>query len=319
MRGESLVESAIALTLARIATDNRSGAAQIAEHGADVLVQRANAGEASSPDAFRQAMLDTGWALIQAQTVMAPLVTLVNSVLWRIEECEDLAGLRRAVTEAAADFKHELRQHAQQVAEKTLALIGENSTVITLSQSSTVQRALLHAQRAGRHFAVICAESRPACEGRETAELLARHGIPTTLVVDAAAIAAVADADLVLVGADLLSSDGLVNKIGTLGLAHAARACGVPLYPLCSSEKFLPPGYPMPDQRDWPADEVWPDAPAGVAIRNRYFDLTPLSLISNIVTERGILPPEAIEAWLATTRLHPALAARVAEHEALPL
>lgn len=39
-----------------------------------------------------------------------------------------------------------------------------------------------------------------------------------------------------------------------------------------------------------------------------YFDLTPLELLSGIVTERGILPVAAVEAWLASTRLHPALA-----------
>ena len=43
-------------------------------------------------------------------------------------------------------------------------------------------------------------------------------------------------------------------------------------------------------------------------IRNRYFDLTPLELLSGIVTERGVLPVAAIEAWLASTHLHPALA-----------
>src|SRR5690606_41726653 len=59
------------------------------------------------------------------------------------------------------------------------------------------------AQRAGRRFSVICAESRPVFEGRQTAAALASYGIPVRLVVDAAAMHAVAEAQMVLVGADL--------------------------------------------------------------------------------------------------------------------
>jgi hypothetical protein len=39
-----------------------------------------------------------------------------------------------------------------------------------------------------------------------------------------------------------------------------------------------------------------------------FFDFTPLEALSGIVTEQGILPVAAVEAWLAATKLHPALA-----------
>lgn len=300
----------VAESIARIAADNRSGAAQIAERAADLLLRRANSSEALSPDAFRQEILETGWAIIQSQLAMAPLVNLVNTILWNIEAREMLSGLRQAVAEAMGQFKRRLKQHALQVAEETLSLIAEGSTLVTISNSGTVQHALLYAQRAGRRFSVVCAESRPACEGRETAGILATYGIPVTLMVDAAAMAAVADAQLVLVGADLLSSAGLVNKIGTRALAAVANAAEVPIYALCSSEKFLPSGYPLPTHRVWPREEVWPDGDLAVSVDNAYYDTTPLYEIAGIVTEQGVLPTPAIEAWLAATRLHPALAAQ---------
>lgn len=304
------MESAIAHSIARIAADNRSGAAQIAERAADLILRRANSGDVPSPDAFRQVMLDIGWELIRAQIAMAPLVNLVNTLLWKIEERETLHGLRQAVADAVGQFKRRLRQHSLQVAEESLTLIGDGSVIVTISQSSTVQHALLHAQRAGRRFSVICAESRPGCEGRQTASSLVAYGIPVTLVVDTAAVAAVGDADLVLVGADLLSSAGLVNKVGTRAMALAASAAGVPLHTLCSSEKFLPPGYPIPPKRAYDPAEIWPESAPGVEVYNTYFDLTPLYDITDIVTEQGVLPTATIEAWLAATRLHPALAAR---------
>src|SRR5439155_23245793 len=151
--------------------------------------------------------------------------------------------LRQLVAQTTEEFKRRLRHHKLCVAEGALGLIEDGSTIITFSRSSTVEHALLHAQRAGRHFSVVCAESRPACEGHETAAVLASHGVPVTLVVDAALVAEVPTAQLVLTGADLLSTDGLVNKVGTYALALAAKAAGVPFYTLCGSQKFLPSGY----------------------------------------------------------------------------
>ena len=101
------------------------------------------------------------------QAVMAPLVNLVNSVLWKIEEDESPRSLRLAVAEATEEFKRQMRQHALNIAEGALGLIEEGSKIVTLSNSSTIHHALIHAQRAGRHPTVICAESLPGKEGRD--------------------------------------------------------------------------------------------------------------------------------------------------------
>src|SRR5262249_47615316 len=83
---------------------------------------------------------------------------------WKVESEDTPRGLRLAVSQATDEFKRMLRQHALRVAEGALGLIGEGSTIVTISNSSTVQHALIHAQRAGRRLAVICAESRPSPE-----------------------------------------------------------------------------------------------------------------------------------------------------------
>lgn len=294
--------------LANIAADNRIGAAQVAERAADLLLQRATTGEPASPDAFRHELLETGWALIHAQPAMAPLVNLVNAVLWSVEQSDTPHGLRTAVAQATEEFKRQSKQYAAHVAEGALTLVSEGARIVTLSYSSTVHAALRHAQRAGRHFSVLCAESRPVGEGRDSAALLASFGVPVQLVSDHEAVRAVPEADLVLVGADMLSTSGLVNKAGTRILALTAHRAGVPFYTLCSSQKFLPPGFEPPHQIDWPYATNWPVVPDGQYERGRYFDTTPLELIAGIVTEHAPLPVAAIEAWLAATRLHPALA-----------
>ena len=133
-----------------IAADSHSGAAQIAERAADILLRRATSGEPASPDAFRRELLATGWALIRAQTVMAPLVNLVNSVLWKVESEDTPRGLRQAVSHATDEFKRMLAQHALRVAEGALGLIGEGSRIVTISNSSTVQHALIHGEKGAK-------------------------------------------------------------------------------------------------------------------------------------------------------------------------
>lgn len=299
----------IAEAIAAVAANNRQGAAEIAEQAADILLRQARTGEAATPDVLRQDMLAIGWELIKAHPTMAPLVNLVNVVLWRIDTVEGVRALRQAVADIIADFKRQLRVHEAAIAESVLPLIPEGAYVLTNGRSTTVRAALRHAQRAGRRFSVICAESRPGLEGRIMAAELTRDGIPVTLVIDTLAVARVAQVQLVLVGADHLSSTNLVNKVGTYAIALVAQTNQVPIYALCGSAKFLPPGYQLPPQAHWPADQVWDDAPAEISLENLYFDDTPLAMISGVVTEQGVLTSAAIEAWLASIHLHPALAA----------
>jgi translation initiation factor eIF-2B subunit delta len=269
-------------------------------------------GEAASPDAFRHELLLTGWALIRSQMATAPLVNLVNAVLWKIEASESPALLRQAVDEATTAFKRQLRQHALRVAEGALGLVGERSTVVTIAYSSTVQHALCHAQRAGRRLEVICAEAGTSGEGRGATETLVNCGVSARLLTDPEALAAVARADLVLVGAEMLTSQGVVNRAGTCALAHAAREHGKPFYTLCGSEKFLPPEFEHAKRQRQNGSTAGNGADTSHA-SEAMFDLTPLALIGGIVTEQGILPVEGIEAWLAATKLHPALVSLAAE------
>lgn len=301
------MDSRLTQAIAAIANNTREGAVELAEQGADVLLRCARTDTSDTLEAFRNEVLTAGLQLIRAQPAMAPLVNLVNAVLWKIATLETLPETRNRVSDAARDFKRRLRMHEMAIAEAVLPLIHEQATILTNSRSTTVRAALLHAQRSGRHFQVICAEGRPGYEGRTLAQELATAGIPVTVVVDALAIARVPQASLVLIGADHLTIDGLANKVGTYAMALMAQTHTIPMYALCSSTKFLPPGYPMLAQDKRPGAQVWPDAPHPVGVENYYFDYTPLSALAGIVTERGVLPSAVIEGWLAAIQLHPGL------------
>ncbi|MGC9307844.1 MAG: hypothetical protein ACP5FL_03605, partial [Thermoplasmatota archaeon] len=75
-----------------------------------------------------------------------------------------------------------------------------------------------------------------------------------------------------------------VNKTGSMTLALSAEYHGVPLYVAASSYKCFPF---VLVQRENP-DEVWQNAPPGVAVENVYFEAVPASLITGFVTEHGV-------------------------------
>ncbi|MFV9507029.1 MAG: translation initiation factor eIF-2B [Oscillochloridaceae bacterium umkhey_bin13] len=303
------MDTSTAQAIAAITEDSLSGAVEIAARSAAVLQQVALTDSSDHLDTLRARLLEVGWILISAHPTMAPLVNLVNAVLWSLDDRGELVQARQVVAEVVIEFTRRLHVHEAAIAETTLRLIPDEGTILTAGRSTTVGAALRYAHRAGRRFRVLCAEGRPGLEGRSLATELATSSIPVTLMVDALAIASVAEAQLILVGADHLSGIGLVNKVGTYGIALAAQVARVPVYALCGSEKFLPPGYLPPAQTEWPAEQVWPEAPLGVTVANLYFDRTPLATLAGIVTEQGIQPTAGIEAWLAATRLHPALLA----------
>jgi methylthioribose-1-phosphate isomerase len=152
----------------------------------------------------------------------------------------------------------------------------------------------------GRLERVIATEARPLLQGaRLTAYELDRCGIPFELVVDAAAAGLIASGSIeaVVVGCDRVAANGdVANKVGTYGLALAARAAGIPFVvagPTSTVDLDTPTGAGIVIEERDPAEVrtvagsllTLPSAPC----RNPAFDVTPGSLLSALVTERGVL------------------------------
>jgi methylthioribose-1-phosphate isomerase len=136
-------------------------------------------------------------------------------------------------------------------------------------------------------------ETRPRLQGaRLTAWELEALGVPFSVVADAAApsLMAAGEVDLVVTGADRIAANGdTANKIGTYGLAVAARHHGVPLVVVAPTSTLDPgaaTGAEIPIE-ERAADEVSARFPA----RNPAFDVTPAELIAAIVTEEGVSRP----------------------------
>ena len=155
---------------------------------------------------------------------------------------------------------------------------------------------------AGKNIHVFADETRPLLQGaRLTAWELQQRQIDVTLICDsmAALVMRQGKVDAVFVGADRIAANGdTANKIGTYGVAVAAKAHGIPFYvaaPISTFDLTLENGDLIPIEERDPTEVSYGfgkrTAPDGVRIYNPAFDVTPSSLITGIVTERGIIGP----------------------------
>jgi methylthioribose-1-phosphate isomerase len=143
---------------------------------------------------------------------------------------------------------------------------------------------------------VVVDETRPLLQGaRLTCWELGQLGIEHRLACDGAAPFLISQGlvDAVVVGADRIAANGdVANKIGTYGLALAARRAGIPFLvaaPESTIDEATPAGTAIPLERRADAEITVPAAPAGTKALNYAFDITPADLVSAIVTEQRLI------------------------------
>jgi len=244
--------------------------------------------------------------LREAQTIFVasretePLMR--NAIRWintkaQDTEMEKVTELSRLVSSAANQFLTELDTSREFIAEIGAKRIRDGMVIFTHCHSSTVTRMIAKAKNQGKTFKVICTETRPAFQGRITAKELVDLGIETTFIVDSAARTFMGDVDLVIVGADAITSEGnVVNKIGTSNIAVLAHEARKSFYVVSELLKFDPETLSGQcekiEQRS--SAEVWGEALPKLTICNPAFDVTPNRYIHGLICEEGIIAPQAV-------------------------
>ena len=215
----------------------------------------------------------------------------------------------RLVTEAEAILEEDIADN-RRLGAHGAALVPEGARILTHCNAGGLATAgygtalgvVRGAVETGRRPFVWVDETRPVLQGaRLTAWELAREGIPHAVIADVAAASMMArgEVDLVVVGADRIAANGdTANKIGTYGLAVLARAHRLPFYvaaPFSTIDPVLPDGAAIPIEERDPREvkELLGRriAPLASPARNPAFDVTPATLITAIITERGVFGP----------------------------
>lgn len=224
-----------------------------------------------------------------------------NALRWIINKVEnsgeEVETLAKVVASSSSKFLKNLEDSKECIAEIGAKRIRDNSVVFTHCHSSSVTHILRKAKEDDKEFEVICTETRPVFQGRITARELLSLDVKTTFIVDSAARSFMRKADIVIVGADAITSEGnVINKIGTGTIALLAHEARKPFYVVAELLKFDPTTvcgeYSQIEERN--PDEVWKNAPKKLEVRNPAFDVTKREFIHGIICEEGIIPPHAV-------------------------
>jgi ribose 1,5-bisphosphate isomerase len=229
------------------------------------------------------------------------LPNAVNYVLYVADRSGDmpLDDFRKTMSFEIQKFVGEQERALETIAEIGANVIESGDVILTHCNSDTVVHILTHAWKDAKKIEVICTESRPRYQGHLTAKALSSAGIPTTLIIDSAVhlMMKKLKVDKVMVGADTICANGdLINKIGTSQVALCAKEQDVDFIAATESIKFSPASVMGSvaeiEERD-PSEVIARGKLRGVRVLNPAFDVTDAEYISMIVTEYGVIPPQA--------------------------
>jgi translation initiation factor eIF-2B subunit delta len=165
------------------------------------------------------------------------------------------------------------------------ANIHSGGTFLTISYSGTIMAALL-AQKAHNEALIYVAESLPFGEGRMTAKKLTQQGMSVKLIADSMVGAIIDDVDYCIVGADAITPEGVVNKVGTRAMAATCMTAGKTMYVLASELKIAKLDK-VELGRSSKGGEGYPEL-------SQSLEVTPMDLVDHIVTNKRDLPKSSL-------------------------
>lgn len=267
----------------------------------------------------REAVGDDRWraAAAHLRAARPTAVNLMNAID-RVLVAFEAGGREGATREAFALYDEDVQLCAA-MASHGAALIADGDGVLTHCNAGalatvgvgTALGVILHAHAIGRRMHVYVDETRPLLQGaRLTAWELARAGVPHTLITDSMAAIVMRDGRVqkAFVGADRIARNGdFANKVGTYSVAVCARHHGVDLHPVAP---FTTVDRAARTGADIPIEERHGDEVRGVAgsfgrvrwspvdapVFNPSFDVTPVSLVTSLVLDRGVFSRDALAA-----------------------
>ncbi len=248
-----------------------------------------------------------------AETIKNTRPTAVN-LFWAVDRILKTAKETKGGVE---DVKKAVVAEAQKMADEDVAanrrigkhgakLIEDGDMVLTHCNAGslatvdygTALAIVRTAWEEGKRIRVIADETRPLLQGaRLTTFELMRDSIPVTLITDnmAGYFMSKQLISKVIVGADRIVRDAIINKIGTYSVAVLAHEHGIPFYVAAPTSTFDL----SKKAKDVTIEERNPAevthfgsvriAPEGVKVMNPAFDVTPIKYVTAIICEEGVL------------------------------
>ncbi len=245
--------------------------------------------------------------------------TAVN-LFWAIDriqkKAQETLGEAKVVAEAvireAQRMADEDVEVNRKIGEYGSQLIDDGDVVLTHCNAGslatvdygTALGVIRAAWKLGKLVNVIASETRPKLQGaRLTAYELKREGIPVTLITDSMVgyVMSRRMVNKIVVGADRVVKDAVINKIGTYTIAVVAKEHGVPFYVAAptstvdlgrtASEAIIEERNPE-EVTHFGSERI---APKNTKALNPAFDVTPMKYVSAVITEKGVLSPKTLK------------------------
>ena len=262
---------------------------------------------------FFSALEQAGAYLISSRPTAVNLSWAVKRMLAVVagNSDKDVPVIRDLLLQECISIHDEDIRMCARISEYGLSLVRPGDGILThcnagplaTSKYGTAIGPMLLGKERGIDFRVFADETRPLLQGaRLTSYELQRAGVDVTLICDNMASLVMKNGwvQACFVGCDRIAANGdFANKIGTSGVAILAKHYGIPFYtlgPTSTIDMACPTGADIRiEQRD--PDEIrtmWYSEPMAlpeVKCYNPAFDVTDHSLLTAIVTDRGIVRP----------------------------
>lgn len=238
-----------------------------------------------------------------ADEIKAARPTAIN-LFWAVDRVLNSDDpLEEALTMYKEDIDTNLaigRYGAEIIEDGDTVLTHCNAGALACVDYGTALGVIRSAFHQGKNINVICDETRPRGQGaRLSVWEMQQENIPVKLIPDVASgyLMSQYKINKVVIGADRIAKGGVVNKIGSLMVALAAKHFHVPFYvaaPLSTFDMDVSVFDTEIEERD--GDEVryyggCRICPKGTEVINPAFDIVPKELITGIITENGIIDP----------------------------
>ncbi|MBP2132435.1 methylthioribose-1-phosphate isomerase [Methanomicrobium sp. W14] len=266
-------------------------------------------------DGYLKLVTDDAYYLMATRPTAVNLSWGIKRVLNAVSDAQTPEEARVKALSEAVGIAEEDEKMCRAIGEFGAKYLPDKCTVLTHCNAGalacytwgTALGVIRSAVAAGKDISVVSCETRPLFQGsRLTAWELSRDKIPVKTITDstAAYLMQRGEIDAVIVGADRITHDAVFNKIGTYMHAVCAKYHEIPFYVAAPSSTFdnvHSASDIVIEKRD--RDELafcgkkqlMPDSVDAV---NYAFDPTPMSLVTALFTEKGVLTPPFLKGEL---------------------
>ncbi|MFB0563237.1 MAG: ribose 1,5-bisphosphate isomerase [Candidatus Lokiarchaeia archaeon] len=292
----------------QIASDIESmrirGAGKIARAAVKTLRITVQNSKANNIEEFLEELRNTAQMIIDTRPTAVSLPNGIRYVSKRVNEelkrNPTLEELKEIVEKAVKEFIVNSQRALVRIGEIGSKRIMKGDVILTHCNSAAALSVILNAANQNKDIKVFATETRPRFQGHITCKILRDAGIDVTLIVDSAVRLYMNRVNTTIVGADAISSNGaLINKIGTSTVALVAKEARTLFFVAAETYKFSPEttvGELIEiEERDLEEviDREELEKIGNPKVLNPAFDITPPQYIDLIITEKGIIPPQA--------------------------